>query len=68
MGILSGIGGAISDFGSAAGRTLFGDNRARNAAMAESNTRLEGGDMLRGYAQQQMMGAQGRPTPQAQAQ
>lgn len=68
MGILSGIGGAISDFGSAAGRTLFGDNRQRNAAMAEQNTRLEGGDMLRGYAQQQMMGAQGRPTPQAQAQ
>ena len=68
MGILSGIGGAISDFGSSAGRTLFGDNRARNAAMAEQNTRLEGGDMLRGYAQQQMLGAQGRPTPQAQAQ
>lgn len=34
---------------------------------AAQRTQLEGGGMLRDYAQQQMMGAQGRPTPQAQA-
>lgn len=46
---------------------LFGDNEQRNKALDEKNFQLQGGDMLRNYAQQQMQGAQGRTAPTAQA-
>lgn len=49
------------------GRTIFGDNRARDGAMAESNTRLQGADTLRNYAQQAMNTAQNRAAPMAAA-
>lgn len=47
------------------GNWLFGwgDDARAAAAQRPENFRLEGGDMLRGYAQQQMMGAQGRTAP-----
>ncbi len=47
---------------------LVGDNTQRDAALNENNFRLEGGDMLRGYAQGQLGGVQGRQAPVANAQ
>ena len=47
------IGGALGYFGG-------GDNSARDEATQARNYQMQGGDMLRGYAQGQMQGAQGR--------
>jgi len=52
---------------SGAKKWLLGDQGAKDRALAEENFRLQGGDMLRGYAEQQMHGAQGRMAPMAQA-
>jgi hypothetical protein len=60
-------GGWIGRAGDSVGRFLFGDNRERDAAMAEQNFRMEGGDQLRQYAMGQLGGVQGRQAPMAQA-
>lgn len=44
----------------------YGDAARARGAMAPGNFQLEGGGMLRNYAQGQMMGAQGRGAPIAQ--
>lgn len=67
MGILGGIGNFVAGAASSAGDFLFGNNDARDDAMAERHTQLQGADTLRGYAEGQMMGAQGRQAPRANA-
>lgn len=54
-------GNAATDGG--VGRWLFGDNRARDAAMDPKNFQMEGANYLRDYASQQLNGAQGRGAP-----
>lgn len=46
---------------------LFGNNADRDKALSEQNFQLQGGDMLRGYAEGQLGGVQGRQAPTAQA-
>jgi hypothetical protein len=46
---------------------LFGDNRERDNALGAQNFQLQGSDMLRGYAEQQLGGVQGRQAPTANA-
>lgn len=66
---LGGVPGAIAG-GVGLDKTkkwLLGDQAAKDAANDPKNFQLQGGDMMRNYAQQQMQGAQGRPAPTAAA-
>lgn len=67
-GVVGGIPGAIAgaDWGGTK-KWLLGDDAAKQKSLEAQNFQLQGGNMLRDYAQGQFQGAQGRQAPTSQA-